>query len=136
MPKLIISRSSEWVNRLRNIQLIMDGKKLGVIRNGQSQEFDIPAGEHQFHSTIDWCGSPTISFHANDGDTMEVSISSFKHAKWMLPIALLNILIYFIMDIQSTLVLSLQFMINLPIFLALIYYLTWGRREYLRLTQV
>ncbi|MGH9508424.1 MAG: hypothetical protein ACRD2Q_05775 [Terriglobales bacterium] len=42
--------------------MIIDGKKVGEISNGETKEFPIPAGQHQICLKIDWCGSNTVEF--------------------------------------------------------------------------
>jgi hypothetical protein len=42
MAVLKITRSSEYVNRLRKIKLLIDDKEAGIITDGETKAFDVP----------------------------------------------------------------------------------------------
>lgn len=77
MALLKISRSDEYANRFRNIRLYLDGIQLGVIKNGETKEFEIAHGNHFIKAKIDWCSSNTVSFHINEYETKLLSLNSF-----------------------------------------------------------
>lgn len=133
MAKLIIKRTSEWVNRMRDIALYLDGEKIGVIGNGQTKEFDIDPGEHRLNSKIDWCGSETMIFNLTDSEIQVVKLSGFKSGKWLLPIALILSIIYFAFGQQLEISSSLFLVVMSPFGLYLLYHFTLGRNNYLRL---
>ena len=39
--KIIITRSAEWMNRLRPYTILIDGVQAGFVKNGSSEEFTI-----------------------------------------------------------------------------------------------
>ena len=80
MPLLQITRSNEYTNRLRNIKIFVDGKQAGVIKNNETENFELPAGNHTLKAKIDWAGSNTISLQLNEGETKKFELTSFaKH---------------------------------------------------------
>jgi len=136
MAKLIIKRTSEWNNRLRDIEIYLEEEKIGVIGNGEVKVFEIESGEHNLKSKIDWCGSETLTFNLNHNETKTIELSGFKLGKFMLPIALIIGAIYFIFGKQlndSPMALIVAFF---PVVLYLVYYLTLGRNKYLRLKEI
>lgn len=136
MAKLIIKRTSEWNNRMRDVGIYLDGEKIGVIGNGQIKEFEITEGEHQLKTKIDWCGSQTMIFSLIDPETQKVQLSGFKLGKWIMPISLIISLIYFAFGQKLELDPMLFLVLILPAGLYLIYHLTMGRNNYLRLRKI
>ena len=57
-----LKRASCFPDRLRAYKVILDGKMIGKIKNGEELEFNSPAGKHQLCLKIDWCSSNTIDF--------------------------------------------------------------------------
>lgn len=46
MATIIINRTSEYLNRLRDYGVYIDGKKVGTIANGETKEFNVSTGQH------------------------------------------------------------------------------------------
>ena len=134
MPKLIIKRTSEWNNRMRGIVIFLDGKKIGVIRNGEFKEFEIEPGEHNIKAKIDWCGSEKLLINLADNEVKKIELSGFKLGKYMMPVALIICIIYFTFGEQLNLSPMLFMLLTLPFGLYLMYNLTLGRNKYLRLS--
>lgn len=44
MSKIRIKRSSEWNNRIRTIGIYINEKKVGIINNGETKEFEVNKG--------------------------------------------------------------------------------------------
>ncbi len=134
MATLIIKRTSEYNNRLRDYQIFLDGKKIGTIANGQTKEFEMPPGQHTLIAKIDWCSSPEISLTINETDRKELVVGGFKNGNWLLPIALGIIVVHFILEALFNFNYAIIFVF--PIFILLIYYITFGRKKYLVLSEV
>ena len=135
MTKLIIKRTSEWNNRMRDIGIYLDGKKIGVIGNGEIKEFEVEPGEHTLKSKIDWCGSETLIINLTDNETKRIELSGFKLGRFMMPIALIISIIYFAFGQQLNLNPMLFLLLIAPFGLYLVYNLTLGRNKYLRLDE-
>ena len=134
MPKLYFHRTSEYSNNARNVVIFVDGKKALSVPNGGSDVMDIETGAHEVYAKIDWCYSPVLKLNLKEDDKQKLEISSFKMAKWMIPLALFCVLIYFAGDYFFEVNLSFLFIVVIPIFLYQIYYLTLGRKKYLQIT--
>ena len=135
MTKLIIKRTSEWNNRMRDIGIYLDGKKIGVIGNGEIKEFEVEPGEHTLKSKIDWCGSETLNINLTDNETKRIELSGFNLGRFMMPIALIISIIYFAFGQQLNLDPMLLLLLIAPFGLYLVYHLTFGRNKYLRLEE-
>ena len=70
MAVLTIVRPSGSVDILRGYKVILDGQPVGQIKDGETKQFTVSAGPHQLALNIDWCGSKTIQFTANEGDNL------------------------------------------------------------------
>ncbi len=81
MAKLELTRVSEYANKVRDIKVFIDNQQVGVISNGQTKEFEIPAGkQHTLQVKIDWCTSNVIDFEIDEHETRRFTMTSFaKH---------------------------------------------------------
>jgi hypothetical protein len=77
MATLVINRSSEYANALRNIKIFLDDKEIGTVANGEEKEFDIPEGFHTLQAKIDWCSSPKTTFNITSTGKKSYGLSSF-----------------------------------------------------------
>lgn len=49
--------------------MLIDGQKVGSIRQGQRVAFAVQAGLHTVELRVDWCRSPVHNVSTGDGDT-------------------------------------------------------------------
>lgn len=139
MATLIVKRRSEWINRMRNLQLVLDGKPLGQIENGETRTFTIPAGKHTFKSTIDWTGSPEITLEVKEGETSTIEVKAFAGSKWLYRSALVGLPLFLVLLLfpqlaaQYAFLNYAAFLVMLPAFLLMFYRLSVGRNGYLEL---
>ena len=55
---LILERTrSKWDDATRSYKVLIDGVKIGEIKNGETKYFDVPEGYHTLQLKIDWCSS-------------------------------------------------------------------------------
>ena len=133
MATVIIKRTSEYNNWLRDYQLFLDGKKIGTVANGQTKEFETTSGQHTILAKIDWCSSPEISFTLQEVGRKELKVGGFKNGNWIMPTAMGIIVLHLILQ----LVFHFEYLIFLiiPAFISLVYYLTAGRKKYLTMIE-
>jgi hypothetical protein len=134
MATIRISRTSEFVNRIRDYQIYLDGQKIGTVANGETIKFDTTIGEHTLIVKIDWCTSPELKINIGETDTKEFKVGGFKNANWMMLIGAILALIVFVLNKYVNT--EWTPIIALPIFIILIYYITLGRKKYLTLTEI
>ncbi|TWT77827.1 hypothetical protein Pla123a_16230 [Posidoniimonas polymericola] len=60
---LVVSRLWRMQDWGRGYRVIVNGRKVGVIRNGQTKSFPVASGPCEASVRLDWCGSPVVSFH-------------------------------------------------------------------------
>jgi hypothetical protein len=134
MSSIKIQRSNEYSNMLRNYKIYVDGKNVGEIGNGENKEFTVLPGEHSLEVKIDWCGSPKIPLKLEAGQVETVKVSGFKNANLLIPLSGGVIGLHFIVKMAF----SIDYLIYLviPTFLFLAYYLTFGRKKFLRIAKV
>ena len=53
MAVLKITRSDEYMNRMRAIKIIIDGKQIGTIKNAEEKEFSLQTGNYTLQAKID-----------------------------------------------------------------------------------
>jgi hypothetical protein len=134
MATIKLQRTSEYVNKLRDYQIYIDGKKIGTIANSETKEFETTNGQHSLVAKIDWCSSPEITFDLNNSQNKEFKIGGFKNGNWIMPIGLFLVLLGFILNQFLNSIWSL--FIALPVLAIFVYYLTIGRKKYLTLTEL
>jgi len=135
-PKLIIKRSSEWNNKLRDYGIYIDDKKIGTIANGETKEFDLDSGTYKINGKIDWCKSPKINFEITENDSKKIEISGYKYGRLISIIsavlALIYFLVFYVFDKQlNFLILFVAIGLIYPL-----YFLTFGKNQYLRIREL
>lgn len=63
-----------WVDRARSYTVVLDGRKVGKLRNGQAAEYAISPGAHVLQVRLDWSGSQRLAFDTLDGDRRTFTI--------------------------------------------------------------
>ena len=144
MGKITLTRSNEYINRYREYGIYIDGIKAGVIRNGETRDFDVAPGMHTIYAKIDWCSSLTRPFYINDDDVVPFNVGSFigseklrKYSKWIGPVFIIALVLQPVL--RNTLhfdnLLYYLLPVSLPLFGVMVYYLSIGRKKYLSLKE-
>jgi hypothetical protein len=55
MTSLKIVRDSGYADRLRAYDVILDGKKVDNIKDGETRELTVSPGQHTLTLGLDWC---------------------------------------------------------------------------------
>ena len=66
--KLILSRESQFANKFRSYQVLVDNEVIGEIKDGETKNFDLPLGEHIIELKIDWCLSKAYNLNIQQND--------------------------------------------------------------------
>jgi len=134
MSKIIIQRTSENFNRLRDYRIYIDGEKIGTVADGETKDFVISEGQHSIIAKIDWASSPEISFDIKDSETEIFKVGGFKGGNQLILIMTGLAILYFILKVL--LQTNIAILLLLPAALVLVYYITIGRKKYLTLTKI
>ncbi|HWI92725.1 MAG TPA: hypothetical protein VNT20_15720 [Flavisolibacter sp.] len=133
MATIILNRTSEYINRLRDYLVYIDGKKVGTISNGEIKEFNVPSGQHSMVTKIDWCSSQTVTFDVSEDEVKNFNVGGFKNARWLMPTGLIIIVLSYFANLLFDI--EYLFYLVIPSFLIMVYYMTVGRKRYLTLTE-
>src|SRR6478609_7965846 len=85
MATITLQRSNEFINRMRDYHIYIDGKKVGNIANGETKEFEITNGQHSIEAKIDWCRSPIVNFSIETAQSKLLNVGSFKYGNLIIP---------------------------------------------------
>lgn len=94
MATIKITRSDEYINRMRAIKVFANDKLIGTINNGETKEFALAPGAYNIKAKIDWCSSNTLSFTLNENDIKPVVLTSFSKLKTISGFTILYYLIF------------------------------------------
>jgi|ERR1039458_2379285 hypothetical protein len=134
MATLTINRTREYLNRLRDYGVYIDGIKVGTVANGETKTFTVSSGHHLILTKIDWCSSPLLSIDITENEEKIVKVGGFKHGSWLMPTTLIIIILSYFFKLKYDL--NYLFYLVIPVFLLLIFYLTLGRKKYLTLIEI
>ena len=140
MAKIVITRPKEWVNRMRKYQLVLDGNKTGKIKNDEIVELDVTAGRHTIEAKVDWAGSSIYELEITEGETKYLTVSTFKHANWLMPTGSILIITYIlllrnVLDTRNTAIDNVFHVFLVLYLLIIVYFLSIGRKKYLWLRE-
>ena len=78
--KLIITRASAFVNKLRNVSIYVNDKEVGTIADGETKEFEIESGAITVRANIDWCSSQKLELNAQPNSVIKLALSNNVNA--------------------------------------------------------
>ncbi len=133
MASIIINRSSEFHNKLRNIDILVDGVKVDDVADGETKGIELSEGTHIIHCKLDWCESPKIDINIPNLENIEFNLSGFKVNKkitWAIIFLSLFLLIPESVSHINPFYIA-PFVIGY--FIYRMYYISLGRKKYLRL---
>lgn len=134
MATIKIQRTSEYNNKLRDFSIYVDGNKVGTIVDGEVKEFTTTPGTHVVTAKIDWCSSQNVSVEVEDHKVATLEVGGFKFGNWILPLVI-GVVIVFV-ALQNFTGSEYILFAFVPLFVFLFYYLTVGRKKYLRLVAI
>lgn len=138
MATIIINRSSEYFNKFRKIIIYIDGKEIGQVADGSTERFTIPEGKHTLQAKIDWCSSRKIEFEIRESEQLNFDLGAFKHAQRFAIMGLVFIAASYLLNwiIVKTPVWDVIYLgIAGLVLVYMIYWLSFNRKNYLRLTE-
>jgi len=91
---LILRRVSGWGDHLRNYKVILDGKEVGHIADGETLKCDVAPGEHTLYLKIDYARSQKRQFHSSKDKDVEFvcspNVQGFKVLMFFLYLTILS----------------------------------------------
>ena len=131
--KIILSRPSEWQNRLRGYKVFMDNVEIGSIKNGATEEFLVSPGIHHVQCRMAWYSSPVFAVNIEQGSVEYLLVKSGMKYYWPMVLLLFagvvtNLVYRKDHEERPLWIFILQFFLLLPSLLYMLYYLTVGRK--------
>lgn len=74
--KIHIVRTSQYTNGLRKFKIIVDGKIVDTISNGEEKVLEITPGNHCIQLKIDWSKSKKIDVQLREGEEIKLDCGS------------------------------------------------------------
>jgi hypothetical protein len=138
--KIILSRPSEWMNRARSYAVFIDGKESGKIKNGSSEEYLVSPGTHQLYCKFAWYSTPVFTVDIQSQQVAYILVKSGMKYYWplfcLMFIGIITNLFYSRSHGERPLwMLLVQLVLILPGLLYMLYFLTFGRKTYLRIEE-
>ena len=135
--RIILERKSQLLNRLKSYRVEINGVEQGRIRNGSTEEYEVPGGINEIICKINWCSSNSFSVNIKSGETVYLKTGSGIKYFWAVySIFLIAIIWKGILKFKMTPEMN-KILIGVEIILLLyfIYYLTIGRKRYLKIEE-
>ncbi|GAB2822159.1 hypothetical protein [Ferruginibacter profundus] len=136
--RIVLERKSEFLNRLKGYGVEINGAmQEKKITNGSSEEYEVPGGANVITCKVNWCSSMPLTVDIKPGETVYLKVASGMKYFWavygVFLVALLGRLF-----LREKMTPEMN-MAALAIFLVVIiyfgYYLTLGRKHYLKVEQ-
>jgi hypothetical protein len=138
--RIVLNRSSEWINRVRSFKVLIDGQEAGRISNGATEQFPVAAGTHMVGCKVDWCGSNDYELNLQHGETAYVHVKSGMKYYWQftLPLFVMLLLNFFftVAKMHKPAWFNiLLILICVPAAIYILYYTLFNRKAYLVITK-
>ncbi len=138
MPKIVITRKNEWSNRLKRFAVLINGKEVGTVKTGGTEEFNTEIGPQTLECKVNWYYSNKFVVDAKDGVTTYLQVKSNTR---VLMLVFVTIVLLFLASIflhnKGYISESVMKNFRLSYFVFLlayfVYTLTIGRKRYLLL---
>ncbi|MFI5133734.1 MAG: hypothetical protein ACHQEB_05330 [Chitinophagales bacterium] len=133
--KIIVSRPSQWMYRLRTYKVFVNGKQVGTLKNGSSEEFIVEPGDNAVECKVDWYSSRAFTMNIQPGETVYLRVASGMKFYWPFFIAIMAgvflVFYYRKNPDKPQWVFPATLVLLIPGLLYSLYYTTLGRKDYL-----
>jgi hypothetical protein len=75
MPKIKIHRKKDWTIRSKVFEVFVDGTRIGYLSNGETNEYDVPAGQHKIKVKMGRFGSNNFECNIFNKDSKSFIVS-------------------------------------------------------------
>ncbi len=65
-----INRTTGFIDKAREYKVMVDDRKIGILKDGDTIFFDLPKGEHTIYLKIDWCRSNKVNFFISEDEVI------------------------------------------------------------------
>ncbi|MDX2280126.1 MAG: hypothetical protein NW218_11085 [Saprospiraceae bacterium] len=134
MAIINVQRAHSLTNRWRDYEIIIDGEAVETISPNETKAFNVAKGQHTITAKIDWCSSPDLIVELDENLTQTIHVGVLKQIDWMMPVSGGVIALHFLLKIF----LGFEYLLILifPVFVFLVYILTFGRKRFLTISKI
>ncbi len=134
--RIVLTRSSEWMNRARSFKVFIDDQQVGTIANGAAESYTVTPGSHKLMCKVDWCGSRDFELNLQPGETAYLRVQSGMKYYWqfvapMIAILFINAFMIFSNKPRPFWFNILIGLVCLPGAGYILYYTAFSRKDYL-----
>ncbi|MBU3107729.1 hypothetical protein [Clostridium gasigenes] len=76
MSKIIIYRTSQYTNNMRNYEIYVDGQKINTISDSEKKTIEVSKGNHEIYMKIDWCKSKKLNINFTEEQEVKLKCGS------------------------------------------------------------
>jgi hypothetical protein len=76
MSQIIISRTSQRVDSLREYEIYVDGQKINTIGPGEKKTLEVSQSNHEIYIKIDWCKSKKLNINLTERQELKLKCGS------------------------------------------------------------
>lgn len=136
MPKIKIIRKRDWIISSKVFEVYLDGEKIGYLSDGDTNEFEVPAGQHKLRVKMGRYGSNNFECNIFNKDSKLFNVS-INHIAQVIGLVLMAgacfLGIYLMKTHRGEQIYSWFFTSFIAVFA--IYWQTVGRNTYLKLKE-
>ena len=140
IPKLILTRKREWINRRQRFKVLINEKEVGLIKNDDTQEYELEPGTYTVQCKINWTSSPVHTIEIKQGMNAFLAVSNGM--KYIVPLyimMLIGVLIPFFFRLAklpaSETINIIKIILIVPAIIYILLYVTIFRKKYLYLRE-
>ena len=135
MPKISVYRKKNWMISLKMFEVFVDEFRIGYLMNGETSEFEVPAGEHKLKVKMGRLGSNDFSFTMFNNENKSFTVSQNYNRFIIVAIFIPGVILF--QQYVRTLKLDHIYTMLPPVFIILlgIYFQTIGRNTYLKVKE-
>lgn len=136
--KLILTRKGEWINRRQRFKVFINDKEVGLIKNNDTQEYELEPGTYTVQCKINWTSSPVYTFEIKQGINAFLTVSNGM--KLILPLYIMmlaGVLIPFYFKFAKLpvpeILNTIKIVLIVPAIIYILLYITIFKKKYLDL---
>lgn len=136
MPKITIVRDSEFMNLFREYHILLNGKPVKRIGRDQTVELAPEPGSVEIRGKVDWCESNRLPLNLSANDEVKIQLSAHPILKLINYLGMINLIPIAILFMLNSPLINLFFYLQIAFFAGLLYFVSIGRKNYLRAVQI
>lgn len=142
MGKIIINRKNNFRQKIRIFTVFIDGREMGVVRNGVAEEFAVTPGSHKVRCKASWFYSTDYEVFVGEGQVKFLQVEADLPFFWPMYILLIGGLtlpfLYRMITGERDMPDNLQWLraiVMIVVALYFIFFVVIRRKSYLRITE-